>query len=250
MNEERLTAKQMLELSRFTTPTVYNGWEQITRHNAAAECFNLEEAIDFTPQLGAVAGFAVTAVVEVSSDAKRDTNTQAWSQFRRYVAEQPGPKIIVVQDMDKPTVVGSIWGEISANIYRGLGCIGTITDGGVRDIDEMAASGFKALARRLCVGHGHGALLRWGCDVNVFGCAVQPRQLIHADKHGFLAVPREDEPRLLDATSSLDIAEKQILQAARQTNDTNKNEYLRRIEDSIGGFIENVRSHFKGRGEW
>ena len=36
-------------------------------------------------------------------------------------------------------------------MHRALGCVGTITEGAIRDLDEMTAAGFKAIARRLCV---------------------------------------------------------------------------------------------------
>ena len=58
-----------------------------------------------------------------------------------------------MQDLDKPDVFGSFWGEVTANTHRTLGCVGTIVDGAIRDLDEMRNAGFKALARRLCVGH-------------------------------------------------------------------------------------------------
>jgi regulator of RNase E activity RraA len=57
----------------------------------------------------------------------------------------PGPKIIVVQDLDKPRVVGSFWGEVNANIHRALGCVGTITDGAIRDLDEMTNAGLSSV---------------------------------------------------------------------------------------------------------
>ena len=100
---------------------------------------------------------------------------------------------MVVQDLDKPACYGSFWGEVISNTHRALGCVGTITDGAIRDLDEMNNAGFKAIARRLCVGHAFSIPVRWGCEVEVFGVRVQPGQLIHADKHGFLVIPEEDE---------------------------------------------------------
>ena len=32
----------LLELKRWNTPTIYNGWEQITRHSSSRDAFNLE----------------------------------------------------------------------------------------------------------------------------------------------------------------------------------------------------------------
>jgi 4-hydroxy-4-methyl-2-oxoglutarate aldolase len=42
----RLSHAEMLQLKRWNTPTIYNGWEQITRHDATAAGFNLEETRD------------------------------------------------------------------------------------------------------------------------------------------------------------------------------------------------------------
>ena len=115
-----------------------------------------------------------------------------------------GPKIVVVQDLDKPRVQGSFWGEVTANTFCALGCVGTITDGAIRDLEEMTHAGFKALARRLCVGHAHSTPVRWGCEVEVFGRRVSPGQLMHADRHGFLAIPLGEEKGLLEAAAVMD----------------------------------------------
>src|SRR5438093_747465 len=192
-----MTHAELLQLKRWNTPTIYNGWEQITRHNAAADAFNLEETRDFMPQMGSMVGYAVTLVIQPGNPAHRKTNPKGWAEYRQYVASAPGPKIVVVQDLAKPRVRGSFRGEGNSNVHRALGCVGTITDGAIRDLDEMNNAGFKALARRLCVGHAHAHPVRWNCPVEVFGRAVQPGQLIHADKHGFLVVPPEDERELL-----------------------------------------------------
>ena len=62
----RLSAAELLQLARWNTPTIYNGWEQITRHDVSRECFNIEEARDFMPQMGPMVGYAVTVVIEAS----------------------------------------------------------------------------------------------------------------------------------------------------------------------------------------
>ena len=92
-----------------------------------------------------------------------------------------------------------------------------------RDVDEMTDVGFKAVARQLCVGHAHSwpirylevdvrwpclrflkvgvfkifprlgqlkKIPRWGEPVEVFGQRVEPGQLVHADKHGFIAIQK------------------------------------------------------------
>ena len=246
-----LSHADLLQLKRWNTPTVYNGWEQITRADAAAAAFNLEEVRDFMPPMGPMVGYAVTVVIEPSNRAHREARPDAWLEYRRYVADVPGPKIVVVQDLDKPRVIGSFWGEVNSNTHRALGCVGTITDGAIRDVDEMTNAGFKALARRLCVGHAHVHPVRWNCPVEVFGRVIQPGQLIHADKHGFLAVPPEDEAGLLEATRFMDANEcETVIPAARGSAGLPLDQVIERVTAAGREFGEQVRAKFRRDGEW
>ena len=247
----QLSHAELLQLKRWNTPTIYNGWEQITRHDASQEGFNLEEVRDFMPQMGPMIGYAVTVVFAPSNPQHPQTNPRAWSDYRAYVGSVPGPKIVVVQDLDKPRVIGAFWGEVNSNIHKALGCVGTIIDGAIRDLDEMTNAGFKALARRLCVGHAFSAPVRWGCPVEVFGRTVQPGQLIHADKHGFLAVPSEDEARLLDAARFMDDNEcLTMIAAARAAAGKSAAEILADFDAAAARFGENAVKKFGRKGEW
>jgi len=246
-----LSHSDLLQLKRWNTPTIYNGWEQITKLNAGADAFNIEETRDFMPQMGPMVGYAVTLVIEPGNASHRQTNPKAGEEFRRYIASVPGPKIIVVQDLDKPRFLGSAWGEVSANMFRALGCVGTITDGSIRDLDEMTNAGFKAHARRLCVGHAHVHPVRWNCEVEVFGRKVSPGDLIHADKHGFLVIPPEDQPKLLEAARFMDGNEcTTVIPAARESVGLGTEELLTNLEASINQFSANVKAKFSREGEW
>jgi regulator of RNase E activity RraA len=250
MTQNRLNHSDLLMLKRWNTPTIYNGWEQITNHDIASDCFNHEETRDFMPQMGPMVGYAVTAVIEPSNPAHK-RRKGAWSAYRRYVAGVGGPKIVVIQDLDKPDVVGSFWGEVTSNTHRALMCVGTITDGAVRDLDEMMNAGFKALARRLCVGHAHVIPVQWGCDVEVFGIQISPGQLVHADKHGFLAIPQEDERKLLEAALFMDANENShVIKAARETPGKNHDEILDDLDKASDAFSQTTRQKFGKKGEW
>jgi regulator of RNase E activity RraA len=251
MTQTGLTHSELLRLKRWNTPTIYNGWEQITRRDSAHECFNLEETVDFMPQMGPMIGYAVTVVIEPGNPAHKQANPEAWSQYRAYVAGGLAPKIVVVQDLDKPCVLGSFWGEVTSNVHKALGCVGTITDGAIRDLDEMTNAGFKALARRLCVGHAHVRPVRWNCPVEVFGCSISPGDLIHADKHGFLVVPPEDQPRLLEAALFMDANECQtVIQAARSASGMDRRQMLDSFEQASLAFAAATRQKFGDKGEW
>ena len=153
MRDSMLAHSELLKLKRWNTPTIYNGWEQITKHDITRGCINEEETRDFMPQMGPMVGYAVTVVFEPSVKQHRTDHPDAWLRYREYIAVVPGPKIVVVQDLDKPRCVGAFWGEVNSNTHKALGCVGTITDGAIRDVDEMTNAGFKGIARRMCVGH-------------------------------------------------------------------------------------------------
>jgi 4-hydroxy-4-methyl-2-oxoglutarate aldolase len=245
-----LSHSELLQLKRWNTPTIYNGWEAITKHDIT-QGFNQEETRDYMPQMGPMVGYAVTVQFEPSNPAHPQNNPNAWSEYREYVASLPGPKIVVVQDLDKPGVIGAFWGEVNSNIHRSLGCVGTIVDGAIRDVDEMSNAGFKALARRMCVGHAYSTPVRWGVEVEVFGCKVKPGQLIHADKHGFLAIPEEDEARLLEASVFMDSNEcATVIPAARSGAGKTMQEHLAAINAAGAQFGVNAKEKFGNKGEW
>lgn len=246
-----LSEGELHELKRWNTPTIYNGWEQITRHDIARDAFNLEPVRDYMPHMGPMAGYAVTVVCEPGNARHPRRRPQAWSEYRRYLATIPGPKIVVVQDLDKPRLVGAFWGEVTANFHRAFGCVGTIIDGGIRDVDEMNAAGFKALARGTCVGHAHSCPVRWGVPVEVFGRRIKPGQLIHADKHGFLAVPPEDEARLLEAARFMDGNEcRTVIAAARDTTGRTPAEICDALDRAGAEFKRAATQKFGRKGEW
>jgi len=246
-----LSHSSLLELKRWNTPTIYNGWEQVTRHNAATEAFNLEETRDFMPHMGPMVGYAITVVCQPGNAAHPKANPKAWAEYRRYVASLPGPKIVVVQDLDKPATIGAFWGEVNSNIHRALGCVGTLCDGAIRDVDEIANAGFKAIARRMAVGHAYSCPVQWDCEVEVFGRKIQPGQLIHADKHGFLAIPFGDEKHLLEAARFMDSNEcHTLIPAARGGAGKSLTRIREEFDAAAAEFGKNVKKKFARRGEW
>jgi len=242
---QRISHAELLELKRWNTPTIYNGWEQITNQDISRDGINLEPVNDYMPHMGPMVGYAVTVVIEPGNRMHVNSNPDSWKQYREYIASVAGPKIVVVQDLDKPVIHGAFWGEVNSNIHRALDCIGTITDGGIRDTDEMNNAGFKALARGVCVGHAWSTPIRWNCEVEVFGRKVLPGQLIHADKHGFLAIPDEDQEKILEAARFMDSNEcKTMIRSARSTAGKSTDEILAGFNRAAAEFKESAVSKF------
>ncbi len=247
---DRLTVSELRKLSRWPTPAVYNGWEQVTSRDSAADCFNLEPVTDYMPHLGPMVGYAVTVQIEPSNPEHPERNPEGWNEYRRYVASVDGPKIVVVQDLDKPRAVGAFWGEVNTGIHRALGCVGTVTDGAVRDVEEMADLGFKALARCLCVGHANSHPVRWDCPVEAFGRTIRPGQLIHADRHGFLIIPAEDRGKLLGAVRFMDACEcETVIPAGQHTAGKTKEQIVEDMAEAGRRFHDKVSERYGREGE-
>jgi regulator of RNase E activity RraA len=129
--------------------------------------------------------------------------------------------------------------------------VGTITDGAVRDLDEMTNAGFKALANRLCVGHAFVTSVKWNCEVEVFGRKVRPGDLIHADKHGFIVIAPDEQSKLLEAAQFMDANEcNTIIPAARDAAGQTMDEILDSIDQSRKAFNKNIKEKFQGEGEF
>jgi regulator of RNase E activity RraA len=75
-----------------------------------------------------------------SSEGRRIQPPDWWEQIQKI----PGPKVVVIHDIDRP-VLGSFWGEVNSNIYKVLGCVGTVTDGSVRDLNDKGGISFFKL---------------------------------------------------------------------------------------------------------
>jgi len=246
-----LTEADLQRLARLSSPTVYNGWEQITKHDRLGGFVNREPITDYMPHMGPMVGYAVTGVFEPSNPAHPDGNPLAWREYREYLSDGLGPKIVVTQDLDKPNFAGAVWGEVNASINRALGCVGAIVDGCVRDIDEVNAVGFKFLANRLCVGHAYGYPVRWNCETEVFGVTVRPDDLIHADKHGFLIIPPEDQGELLEAALFMDRNEcDTMISAAKNSPGQPMGQVLANVNDASETFGRNTQEKYGREGKW
>ncbi len=240
----------LLKLKRWNSCTIANALEQISAADPLA-LVNLDETRDFMPEMGPMVGYAVTAVISGGDPRAKAEHPDNFRRYREYLASVPGPKIVVIQDADRPRCHGSIWGEVGANVARTLGCVGTITDGAIRDLDEMKNAGFKALARRLAVSHAHCWPLRWGCEVEVFGTRVNPGQLLHADKHGFTIIPPDAFARVVEAARFMDDNEcDTVITAARNQAGRSLPEILAGMDEAAAGFSRGAAAKFGRRGEW
>ncbi len=219
-----LTTEQIAELRRYNTPTIANAIEVFDvrpRHVGF-----LPHAIRcLLPSIGPIVGYAVTS--RTRSDRSEAMEPDLSADYLRYVAAQPGPKIAVGQDLDEPTGLGAQFGEVNATIHKTLGCVGHITDGCPRDLDEVEALGFGLFGRNPCVSHAYVRLVEFNVPVKLSGVEINPGELIHADKHGVCVIPEAVADRLAEACVEVERMEKPLLEICRSP-EFELEEYLKR----------------------
>lgn len=190
---EYLNADELKALAQWPTCAISNGIE-LFNIRPRNEGFMLPEIKCIFPDLGPMIGYAATAVISADSPGGRRVQPPEWWEELRKI---PEPRIVVLQDVDHPPL-GSFWGEVNANIHKALGCAGTVTNGTVRDLDEVRAAGFHFFAQCVAVSHAYVHLMDIGVPVKVGGLTVKPGDLLVGDQHGVISVPLEiarDVPR-------------------------------------------------------
>ena len=124
------------------------------------------------PELGRMVGFAATATIVTRGAPSPEWAGAGHEALYAHVRSVPGPRIVVVEDLDDPPAPGSIWGEVHATVYGALGCVGCVTNGSVRDLDESRRLGFHFFATGPTVSHGYVRVETVGKTVEVGGLAV------------------------------------------------------------------------------
>ena len=185
--EKPLTPQEFDALRRINTPTVSNAIERL-RVRPREEGYTNGAIKCVFPEFPASVGYAVTLTVR-SGQPKPDEKVKSRKPYWDHMEGIPAPRIVVAQELDQPPR-GAFWGEVNANIHRALGCIGVITDGGVRDLDEVRALGFHFFAAEVSVSHAYARLEDFNVPVTIGGLKILPGDLIHADKHGVIVIPR------------------------------------------------------------
>ncbi len=207
---------ELATLRGFDTPTICNAIE-IIAPDRRAEGFTTKPFVCHDPSLPPMVGYARTARIRAtrpSGRSKADDMAVRIGYFK-HVAEGPGPTVTVIEDIDEQVGFGAHWGEVNSTLHQGLGSIGVITNGSIRDVD-MWAEGFGALAGSVGPSHGWVHVVEYGTPIEVHGMAVSPGDIIHADRHGAVVIPASAVSAIKSTVDRLEKAEARLLGPARQ----------------------------------
>ena len=203
-----LTAEELAALRSISSPTIANAIETFDVRPRGEGYTNTGVRCLF-PNLGVTLGYACTAMI-LSSQPAVPNRLVSRTKYWEYTRLAPLPKVSVVQDLSE-SPLGAYFGEVNASIHLALGSSGVITNGTVRDIQEIRSTGFQVFASDISVSHGFAHLEDFNRPVTVFGMVVHPGDLIHADQHGAVIIPQAIAREVILATKDIERRERVMI---------------------------------------
>ena len=201
-------------LKSVDTPTVCNAIE-VAQGKRGFNGFTRGTMLASDPA-GVMVGYARTARIRALAPPTEapDVIKARRMAYYKYMSEGARPAVCVVQDLDVPNAIGAYWGEVNTNIHKAFGLAGTLTDGVMRDLGDVA-DGYPVVAGSVGPSHGFVHVVDYDQPVRIHGLDVRPGDLVHADRHGAVVVPEDVVPRLRDAIATLVRSETIVFDAVK-----------------------------------
>ncbi|MGE0881024.1 MAG: RraA family protein [Acidimicrobiia bacterium] len=205
----------VVELERFSTPTILNGLKRLGLRPSDMEMTDRAAVRCTSPRLGVRCGFAVTRKVATGREprplAAGEAPRPTMADALRDMLTQPAPRFLVVENVGDYLGNVCIWGELGAEMNKAMGCQAGLTNGPVRDVAEMEAVGFQTFSGGPGLGGGFVDTLEIGGEVTVGGLTARNGDLLHGDEHGVVKIPVSMAADLPDAMRAHDAHERRII---------------------------------------
>ena len=202
--------EELERLKSFDAPTISNAIERFDVRPRNEGFMGPEIKCIFT-DMAPMVGYAVTARIRAAKPRKENENYVANANWWKYIQSIPAPRVVVIEDLDEPKGIGSYWGEVNGSIHKALGCIGCVTDGGVRDLQPVRNMGFHFFAGSVIVSHAYVHIVEMGMPVSVGGLMVHPGELLFGDMHGVISIPAGISMKVADAADEIVRAERPLI---------------------------------------
>lgn len=184
------------ELKKFDTPSITNVVATYPKHPLCLGLYNPWTENWYTdqslrcmyPELGRTVGYAVTCVYGLP-----DPNYSRLSFLDVVDALDASkkPTVLVIEQKFPPELAGKVGlsGGIMTSAMKALGCVGVVSNGPSRDLDEIRPMKFQYLLSGVTAGHGDMAVHAVNVPVSVAGMDVAPGEIIHMDETGAVKFP-------------------------------------------------------------
>lgn len=194
-----LSEKKMLQaLLEFDTPSItnvvatypanplclglYNPWTENWYTDQSIRCMY--------PEMGRTVGYAVTCVYGLPDPGFKRLS---FMDVIDALDASPKPTILVLQQKFPPQLAGKVGlsGGNMTTAMKAVGCLGVVSNGPSRDIDEIRPMKFQYLLSGVCAGHGEMAVYAVNVPVSVGGMDVSPGEIVHMDENGAVKFPAD-----------------------------------------------------------
>lgn len=195
-----ISEKDLAFLREIDSPTIANAIEPFKVRDRT-EGFIGGEVRALFPELPPMVGVALTVTMSNAPGAL--PAREAYWQMYEAMAAMPSPSVLVVQDVSGAPSRCALSGEVMATRAIRLGAVGMVTDGGLRDVDEVRRLGFGYFARYVVVSHANFGVVDVGVPVTLDGQEVRTGDILHGDANGVVIVPRQVLDRLPEAVQEV-----------------------------------------------
>jgi 4-hydroxy-4-methyl-2-oxoglutarate aldolase len=186
------------ELKQFDTPSItnvvatyptspsclglYNPWTQNWYTDQTIRCMY--------PEMGRLVGYAVTCVYGLPDP---NYSRLTFMDVIDALDASKKPTILILQQKFPPEIAGKVGlsGGNMTSAMKAVGCIGCISNGPSRDIDEIRPMKFQYMLSGITPGHGAMAVHAVNVPVSVGGMDVAPGEIIHMDENGACKFPAD-----------------------------------------------------------
>jgi len=186
------------ELKNFDTPSITN---VVATYPNSSTCLGLynpwtdnwytDQSIRcMFPELGRLAGYAVTCVYGLPDPHYASLS---FGDVVDALDASKKPTILVLQQNFPPAIAGKVGlaGGNMVSAMKAIGCVGLISNGPSRDLDEIRPMRFQYLLSGVTAGHGPTAVHSVNAPVSVAGMDVAPGEIIHMDENGAVKFPAD-----------------------------------------------------------
>lgn len=206
-----LNDRAMMEALRaFDTPSITNVVATYPTHplclglyNPWTENWYTDQSIRcMYPEMGPIVGYAVTCVYGLPDPLY---SRLSFMDVVDALDASPKPTILVLQQNFPPEIAGKVGlsGGNMTSAMKAVGCVGCISNGPSRDIDEIRPMQFQYLLSGISPGHGPTAVRAVNVPVSVAGMDVAPGEIVHMDENGAVKFPADRLAEVLENVQKL-----------------------------------------------
>ena len=227
-------SREMIErLKEFDTALLANTIEYIDT-TPSHEFYMSGEIQSVTPGLGPTTGIAYTIELDSSSPGHQAEVEAYWAQLEE-MTKDGRPMVWVVKTVGSRPEHECVLGDGMAKSLFGVGCVGVVTNGGVRDVNGLMTVPFAAYCRMKTIHHCALRFRAAGEPVEVGGITIRTGDVIHADSGGVIRVPESCIRELPERAVQMLAFEREVHLLLR-CNKTPLAEHRPRIQELLGKY--------------